>query len=441
MKVFDDFDEAFCESEVRPPNKYTAEEVEEILTAAMTYADLSEEQATVHRAVLDWYQKSLAGVHVQPVLTLGGLAGTGKTTLLGVLANTLSRSRVAYCALTGRAASILRKTLKRAGVSYPSVGTIHQLLYRKKEDKRTGALLGFTKADPEELRDMYDLIVIDEASMVDKEIASDLLEVGLPILAVGDHGQLPPINGASYWMADPDLRLEKIHRQAEESPIIHFATHIRTEQTLDGYKFDGQVVDWIKPEELQDRLMLAYEKYGPRDVGLLVYTNGLRKTLNELAHYLWTGQEPGQVPGANSWVICLKNNHMAGVMNGMRAYLEDSAHVHNEHWYRAKMYYPNEQLAVHADFLRYQFGRPGVFTDLVQVRDVCRAEDQPRWKQVGLLLDYGYAITVHKAQGSQFKHVFLVYERPMNTSKADFARWLYTGITRGSERVTVVWNG
>lgn len=439
MKVFEKCPDALLVAYPRPPAQYTPEEVEEAFSAAMTVADLSEEQAEKHKEILRWLNQQYHGMSdYGQVLTLGGHAGTGKTTLLGVLANTLSGSNVAYCALTGRASSILRKKLQNAGARPAFVGTVHSLFYQVVEDKKTGRINGFMRKNPKDIAERFSSIVVDEASMVDETMATDLCAPGLPVLAVGDHGQLPPVYGISEWMLDPMLKLEHIHRQAAGSPIITLATHVREQQSLDDVPHDGKVVDIIKPQELEDQLREAYKKHSPREVAVLVYTNALRQQLNRLAHYVWTGKDTDTPPPAGSWLICLKNEKESGLCNGMRGELVEDARIHREHWLHAKMYYPNEQLEVQAHVLRPQLGRHRVLQDLQEIQAACCSDDMPKWRQVGLLMDYGYAMTVHKAQGSQFKHVFLVHERPNGISKKDYGRWLYTGVTRASSRLTLV---
>ena len=438
MKLFSTFEKAYCISEYRAPEKFTVEEVEESFGAITSPADLSDEQRSALYNVLTW---ALPDANQTPLLTLGGHAGAGKTTLLGVLASTWSNRRVAYCALTGRATSILRRTLRRAGATPSFIGTIHSLFYRPKTDSK-GNLRGFSRVDPSDIADNYDVIVVDEASMIDENLARDILEPGVPVLAVGDHGQLPPINGPSVWMSDPDIRLETIHRQAENSPIIALSTHVRTGKTLHSFHFDPELqeVDWIHPGQFNEQLDVAYKKYTPREVAVLVYTNKNRVMLNRYAHYLWTGQSPQaeDPPPKNSWVICLKNQYDLGLTNGMRGFLESDAEEHREHWYRSRTYFPNEHLVVTGDCMKYQFDRPSQLSDLAEIQQLCRSSDSPKWGQVGLLFDYGYALTVHKAQGGQFKHVFLVVERPYRVTAEDFQRWLYTGVTRASTKVTIV---
>jgi exodeoxyribonuclease-5 len=438
MKLFSTIEKAYCISAHRAPEKFTVDEVEESFGGVTSADELSDEQREALYKILAW---SAHPVPEPEVFSLAGNAGTGKTTLLGVLAAVWSSRRVAYCALTGRATSILRRTLRKAGASPTFVGTIHSLFYRPVQDKM-GNLRSFQRVHPDDISREYDLIVVDEASMVDEALADDILEPGLPVLAVGDHGQLPPINGVSVWMNEPDIRLETIHRQAEGSSIISLATHVRTGNRLHDYNFgkESHEVDWIHPGQFNEHLDIAYKKHTPREVAVLVYTNKNRVMLNRYAHYLWTGQAPDSEdpPVKGSWIIGLKNQYEHGLTNGMRGFLDSDAEVQREHWYRPRIYFPNEQLEVTGDCLKYQFDRTATFSDLSEIQQLCRSNDTPKWRQVGLLLDYGYALTVHKAQGGQFKHVFLVVERPYKVTADDFQRWLYTGVTRASTKVTIV---
>ena len=157
----------------------------------------------------------------KPFITLGGYAGTGKTTLLAILRQKIHQQnanvKVAFCAFTGKAALVLSGKLEAQGSIYKGdrVSTIHSLIYEVKTDKK-GKITGWKRKPELEL----DLIIIDEASMITETIWNDLLSFGIPIIAVGDHGQLPPINGNFNLMGEVDLYLEQIHRQARTSPII-----------------------------------------------------------------------------------------------------------------------------------------------------------------------------------------------------------------------------
>src|SRR3989339_580371 len=147
-------------------------------------------------------------------ITLGGYAGTGKTTLISIFKNEVTKAgkriKIAFCSYTGRAAQNLKNKLKEAGAcsAEDSISTIHGLIYTPIEDSN-GQITGWKRKDEIE----RDLIIVDEASMIDGFIWRDLLSYNIPIIAVGDHGQLPPISGKFNLMERPEILLTQIHRQ------------------------------------------------------------------------------------------------------------------------------------------------------------------------------------------------------------------------------------
>jgi len=166
--------------------------------------DLSPDQARALEEIERWRTSSTKR------LTLGGYAGTGKTTLIRELINQHDAS---VCAFTGKAAFVLQSK----GVE---ATTMHRLLYRP---VRVGGEVRFVK-----VQDLpTELVIVDEASMVDKVLMRDLESFPVKVLYVGDHGQLEPVGDDPGLMRDPDIRLEQIHRQASGSPIIQFAHHVR----------------------------------------------------------------------------------------------------------------------------------------------------------------------------------------------------------------------
>src|SRR5476651_194169 len=187
----------------------------------MSY-ELSQDQVAALRQIGAWYRAK-----TKPYLTLGGYAGTGKTTLIAYLRQALSEydtnASVAYCAYTGKATRILQEKLRdRGGMRRgDSASTIHSLIYTTQE--HPGGGVKWVRKDALD----RSLIVVDEASMVDEAIWNDLLSFKVPILAVGDHGQLPPVGSPFNLMADPHIKLERIFRQELDSAIIEVATLAR----------------------------------------------------------------------------------------------------------------------------------------------------------------------------------------------------------------------
>ena len=147
------------------------------------------------------------------IISCGGFAGVGKSTILRTLFDALPG--YAPCAFTGKSANVLR----RKGMEQAS--TIHSLIY-KPEFQMDGSV-EFRLAFPHEVE--AEGFLVDEASMVSKEIYDDLLSFKRPIIFIGDHGQLEPVGTSFNVMEKPMYCLETVHRNA--GPIAHFAEHIR----------------------------------------------------------------------------------------------------------------------------------------------------------------------------------------------------------------------
>ena len=195
---------------------------------------LTKEQRAVVRRVLDWFVTGR-----DPDIRIGGLAGTGKTTIAGAIPEALGLSpdEVAYCAYTGKAADVLSRRLR----GDTKASTIHRLIYQPVEhhcrdcpvagggERCHGASCGGCGVSFQRVYDLgqVQLVICDEASMVSEEIYEDLIDYDVPVVWIGDHGQLPPVKSDFNLMDEPDLRLEKVHRQAEGSPILKLAAKAR----------------------------------------------------------------------------------------------------------------------------------------------------------------------------------------------------------------------
>jgi ATP-dependent exoDNAse (exonuclease V) alpha subunit len=385
---------------------------------------LSQDQAKAIREIGAWYRTQSS-----PYFTLGGYAGTGKTTLIAYLRQALSDfdedASVGFCAYTGKATRVLadrlrdRKVIKRGD----SVSTIHGLIYTTEET---------ADGNPKWIRrDKLDrdLVIVDEASMVDRDIWEDLLSFNIPVLAVGDHGQLPPIGSSFYLMEKPMVRLDRIFRQASDSPIIEVATLARQSGVIPIKMFGPGVVklDQSDPETgiaVQEIL----ENWKPELLILCGY-NQTRVKLNQTIRQMRdiTSREPV----AGDQVVCLRNNRTKHLFNGMLgkiARVTPAAGPEGKDWYEAEIELEGEDYLYTGYIYRPQFGARET------VREMPMAPDGQR----GDLWDFGYALTVHKAQGSQAEGVLVFEERFPKSSDDDWRRWLYTAVTRARVRLTVV---
>jgi ATP-dependent exoDNAse (exonuclease V) alpha subunit len=385
---------------------------------------LSQDQAAALRQIGAWYRSKSA-----PFLTLGGYAGTGKTTLIAYLRRALrdydERASVAFCAYTGKAARVLQDRLRahRVMVRGDSVGTIHSLIYTTEEGP--AGVPRWVRKDKLE----RDLIVVDEASMVDEAIWRDLLAFGVPVLAVGDHGQLPPVGSSFNLMESPRVRLDRIFRQEAGSPIIEVATLARETGYIPVREFGPGVrkLDRSLPETgvMTQELLDSWRP----DLLILCGYNATRVKLNAAIRGLRDMESPE--PQSGDVVVCLRNNRAKHIFNGMigrvvrvvPALGEDGAR-----WYEAEIALEGEDYSYTGYIWREQFGAA------TTARDVPLAPDGER----GDLWDFGYALTVHKAQGSQARAVLVFEERFARSDEADWRRWLYTAVTRAQLELTIV---
>ena len=168
---------------------------------------LSHDQKTALDNVLEWYRKDRQAMQY---VTLGGYAGTGKTTLIGVIRRELHKIdpglKVGFVSFTGKAARVLQTKIKEADVMYKqdSVGTIHSLIYTPILNAQEEIIGWKTKEAIDR-----NLIIIDEGSMVDRTIWEHLVSYRVPMIVVGDHGQLPPISGNFTLMQTRSFGLKK----------------------------------------------------------------------------------------------------------------------------------------------------------------------------------------------------------------------------------------
>lgn len=443
-------------------------------------SDLTAQQALGMQKIKDWYD-GMDGAYYGDAFRWFGYAGTGKTYSAARVPEALGIERVAFGTYTGKAASVLRRSLAKYGVSYP-VTTIHSAVYfpttsaeARKELADARDELGFAKERrddiedyvasgkleakdgvKDELTDLHrtiaelearipeleanarrlqfefnpegpwrdlDLIILDEVSMVNAKLASDIESYGVPILVLGDPAQLPPVEGGGYYTnAEPDHLLTDVQRQALESPVLELATRIRTSTTGRlGITEDDTTPASVRAAMEADQVLCWTNK---RRWALL---DAIRRQL---------GRPQGQ-PVAGDRIMCLTNNKDLAIFNGEQFTVLDSTPGT-----MGPTLTVQTETGLHRDIPTFIDGFLG--------RDM---QDQAKQSGAGrtgnrMLATFAQAITVHKAQGSEWGHVYIANETPAMismTAKRQGSRaaveqarqWLYTGVTRARDKATI----
>lgn len=388
----------------------------------------------------------------QQVFRLFGYAGTGKTTLAKDLTADFSFGEVLFGAFTGKAADVLSKK------GCPAT-TLHKLMYRVQEKSRKPleqleeqlashikalseemmARLGCVKVenidhDKEVIRiraaisdEMHGLkrpswslnedspikdaklMVIDEVSMVDGRMGDDVLSFGIPVLVLGDPFQLKPVAGEGFFTRDqPDVLLTDVQRNTDLTGVLRMATDIRMGKGLRLGAYGNSKV--ILQGDLKREEVLAADQ-------IIVGRNKTRKNFNHRIRQLLGRDDPYPVKGDK--LVCLRNDHNAGLLNGGLWEVRDSARLDDA--IDMTVYSPEaeREIAVEAHHHYFLGDQPPFF--MLKERQC---------------FDYGYALTCHKSQGSEWKNP-MVFDESWAFRK-DAAQWLYTAVTRASGDVIVV---
>jgi len=337
---------------------------------------LTDEQKHVIREILKFSKDEVR---------LGGRAGCGKTTLIKHLIELLPN--FAVCAYTGKAANVLR----RKGVA---AKTIHSLIYKAYTDEENKVY--FSLAPSLECEG----VIVDEASMVSEGIYRDLKSFGKPLIFVGDHGQLEPVGDKFNLMGEPDYRLETIHRNAGE--IAHFAEYIRQGYKPSSWEIRNGVGRKIKflPRNTHREMVAEV------DQTICAYN----KTRAELNSFVRRSLGRPDKPVAGDRVMCLRNDSLAGLFNGMQGVAGEI--------YDDVISFESDEFVYSVQF------DPTVFGQVKYEFEHNRESPMP--------FDYCYAVTCHKVQGSEYDSVLVLEQK---CDLWDHRRWAYTAASRAKEKL------
>jgi exodeoxyribonuclease-5 len=357
----------------------------------------------------------------EPYTVIAGVAGAGKSTLVQFIIDALKlrEEDVVYIAYTGRASLVLRNK------GCANAITAHKLLYRSKE-KPDGTYQFIPKAF---LDYKYKMIVLDEASMLPEEMWQLLLSHKIHVLALGDAEQLPPVQGNSTILNAPHVVLHEVVRQALDSPIIRLSVDIREGKWIEyGGPKECRV---MSEEQVSDKLLAGADQ-------VLCGKNITRHCLNERMRHIQFGERYVDKPLNGDKVICLKNewsvlgSNDEPLVNGMIGTINNVS-LHDGKFYKPEMI---------ADF---KSDNDGLYRRLQMDYKIFTEKEttvnKDNWMQFpknirAYEFDYGYAVTVHKFQGSEAEKV-VVYDEWLGDR--DFHRkWLYTAVTRASKMLVVV---
>ncbi len=414
--------------------------------------ELTIDQQNAEKLIQEWY------LHTDDqVFVLSGYAGTGKTFLLKRVVEGLglvAGKEAIFVAPTGKAASVLVKNGTPAS-------TIHSLIYVREEDDfdvnedgeviHKSGRLKFSKK--ESIGSGIKLIVIDESSMVDNLILRDLLSFNVKCLFCGDNAQLPPVNGNNILLEHPDYQLQEIVRQEQDNPIIQLAQKARRGEFIP-YGTYGDCVAVVPKGRLkgEERKRLFCEANQ-----IIVGRNVTRATINQEMR-LYQGISPAQTfPVDGEKLICTLNNWERYVDEAGEIYLVNGiigycSNVNEQPDHLGSMNFQAEFLndvayglvfdsAVFTQGF-YAHGYGDLAYKLVNGMFVHEGNNavlrkvKVKAKETICRFEFAYAITCHKAQGSEFDFVVVFDES--YAFQEDRFKWLYTAITRAKKKLLII---
>ena len=412
---------------------------------------LTDDQERAKNLIAEWYVNT-----DDQIFVLSGYAGTGKTFLIDYVVKKVLGLKVGseavFVSPTGKAAANLVKNGTLAG-------TVHSLIYLRDEDNfdvdEHGEIveredLIFIKK--EKIDEKIKLIIIDEASMINETVLNDLLSFKVKCLFCGDGAQLPPVNGTCPLLQNPHYTMREIVRQAADNPIIQVATMARQGQAIP-YGNYGDKVCVVRKGTLKGaqrkRLFLTADQ-------ILCGRNATRNAINDEVRAYKGIEKDARLPIEGEKLICTLNDWEKPLDTGKKFHLVNgiigrASNVQEQPDDLATMEFT-------ADFLDYGVKVPfdtGIFTHgkykhnyghrAVQLVDGTVVHEYNyevlrRLKAVSeepiCRFEFAYAVTCHKAQGSEFDFV-IVFDESWAFGE-ERHRWLYTAITRAKEKLLIV---
>ena len=411
--------------------------------------ELTPDQQDAEELIKEWF------LHLDTqIFVLCGYAGTGKTFLIDHAVKSLglvAGKSAVFVAPTGKAASVLLR-------SGTPAGTVHSLIYTREEDIEVDEngeviserFLRFVKK--ESIDSSIQLIVVDETSMVSDEVLRDLLSFGVKCLFSGDPAQLPPVGGTNTLLTMPCATLTQIVRQEEDNPIIQLASLARAGKRIPFGNYGDDVIVASKyslSATARRRLFMEADQ-------IIVGTNRTRESINrEIRSYLGIAAS-AILPVEGEKLICTLNNwgkkiDEAGNFHLVNGIIGTCRNVEEGEDGLARLDFKADFLDKEVEGLpfdtgifregRYYFGYgdTAYFLEngaLVHESSFLKLRKlKVRREDTVCRFEFAYAVTCHKAQGSEYDFVVVFDESRFFD---DGARWLYTAITRAKKRLVIL---
>ncbi len=412
---------------------------------------LTKDQEKANNLIAEWFFNT-----DDQSFVLSGYAGTGKTFLIDYVVRETLRLKAGeeavFVSPTGKAAANLVKNGTIAG-------TVHSLIYMRDGEEfdvdENGEIievssLSFIKR--EHINEKIRLIIIDEASMVNETILYDLLSFNVKCLFCGDGAQLPPVSGSCSLLTSPNYTLTEIVRQAADNPIIRVATMAREGKRIPYGNYEDKVCvigrNALSPSE-RKRLFLKADQ-------IICGRNKTRNSLNEeIRRYKGIPKEQ-RLPTEGEKLICTLNDWEKPLDK------EERFHLVNGIIGKAEEITPSfddlASMEFTADFMEESVKVPfdtgifekGEYSHLYGERAITLSDGTVVHESNFELLrklravkeepicrfEFAYAVTCHKAQGSEFDFVIVFDESWAFNEEKD--RWLYTAITRAKDKLLII---
>ena len=425
------------------------------------------------------------------IFVLKGYAGTGKTTIISNVINSINtiEMKCVLLAPTGRAAKVI------SNYSGKPAFTIHKRIYYPKKNNSGG--VSFTL---QQNKFKNTLFIIDESSMISDasqdsklyqngSLLDDLffyVEAGnnCKLLLIGDTAQLPPVNMTISPALDIDslslhyqknvhhIEFDEVMRQSENSGILYNATQLREllhSHFIDTFQFNlkgfKDIVRLQDGYEIQDAIHGAYDNYSIEDTVFIVRSNKRANQYNQQIRTSILAKESEISTG--DYLMVVKNNYFwlketseAGfIANGDIVEILEIRKIQELYGFKfatvkiRMVDYPNQipfdtiimldtimsespSLTYEESNKLYQEVLLDYQDEISQYKKLQKVKENEYFN--ALQVKFSYAITCHKSQGGQWKTVFVEQPYLPNGIDVDYVRWLYTAITRAEEKLYLI---